>query len=99
MTSLPGDYIAIVMTAFTILLIPATIVIIQKKRKGLNNAYGLKSYVTPACFLFISIIGVMAYWFNFMVFSSLLHWGINLVLFFAAVYFTKFLPVPEETSS
>ncbi|WP_088034723.1 hypothetical protein [Evansella clarkii] len=94
MTSIPGDFLAIVMTAFTILLIPASIVLIKKKRKGLNNAYGYMSYVTPACFLLIPVIGVMAYWFNYMVFSSLFHWWSNLALFFVAVYFTKFLPVP-----
>ncbi|MBB5171947.1 hypothetical protein [Texcoconibacillus texcoconensis] len=93
------EFIAIFMTVFTIILIPTAIVIIQKKRKGLNNVYGIMGYVTPACFLLIPIIGVLSYWFNFMVFSSLFHWGINLVLFIVAVYFTKFLPVPEETSS
>lgn len=73
-----------------IIVIP---VIIKKRKKV--GATGIKSALTPICFLLIALINILAYWFNFM---GLLTWSISVLLLILAAYFTKFLATPESSN-
>ncbi len=83
------------MLIVSLICILTAFVIIVKKRKKLTNKGGVKSWITPVCFFLIPLLTIMAYTFDFILFSGFVHWGMNVVLFVIAAYYTKFLPVPE----
>ncbi|GGF13140.1 hypothetical protein GCM10010954_09800 [Halobacillus andaensis] len=73
----------IFMGAATILVITAATVYIYKKRKSMNVKGGPKSYVTPAAFLTMPILSLLAYLFDFV---GLISWA-----FFSAVIHSRLL--------
>lgn len=66
-----------------IIVIP--IIIKKRKKAGIS---GIKSALTPICFLLIPLINILGYWFNFI---GLLTSVITFLLLILAAYFTKYL--------
>ncbi|WP_077595991.1 hypothetical protein [Oceanobacillus kimchii] len=80
-----------VLNVLYIISIVAFIIVISfiiKKRKKAGIS-GIKSALTPICFLLISLINILGYWFNFI---GLLTSFITFLLLILAAYFTKYLP-------
>lgn len=73
-----------------VLIFSVNLVIKKRKEAGVT---GLKSALTPICFLLIGAINLLAYWFDFL---GLLNWSITVILLILGAYFTKYMPTAER---
>ncbi|WP_438272967.1 hypothetical protein [Virgibacillus dokdonensis] len=77
--------------SLAMILIIAIYVTIQKRKRA--GVKGIKSALTPICFFCISIVNIIAYFFEFL---GLVSFGITVALFILGAYFTKYLKIPAN---
>lgn len=73
-----------------ILIIAIYVTIKKRKRAGVK---GIKSALTPICFFCISMVNMVAYFFDFL---GLISFGFSVALLMLAAYFTKYLKMPAN---
>ncbi|MEI3613376.1 hypothetical protein [Pseudogracilibacillus sp. SO30301A] len=76
-----------------IIFIIAIPVVIRRRKK--SNVTGIKSALTSICFFLIALTNLLAYWFELL---GLFSWIISVILLILAAYFTKYMPVSENSS-
>ncbi|MEW4329112.1 hypothetical protein Q0N12_20965 [Rossellomorea marisflavi] len=77
-----------------ILFIPIflwTIRVVIRKRKA-HGVTGIKSALTPICFLSVGVLNILALLFDFI---GLISWGLSVAFLLIGAYFTKY-QMPEE---
>lgn len=77
----------------TFLAVTLSVFILYKKRRKMENK-GVRSFVTPICFLFMPVVALFAYLFDTV---GILSWTGTLILLFVGAYFTKYLPESDNT--
>jgi CHASE2 domain-containing sensor protein len=78
----------IYLTVLLVVALGAAAAYVYKKRKAAGIT-GIKSVLTSICFFLISVVNLLAYWFDFL---GIISWGLTLLLVLAGAYFTKYLP-------
>ncbi|MEI5908606.1 hypothetical protein WAK64_16280 [Bacillus spongiae] len=74
-----------------ITLIFSIVFVVQKRKKA--GITGIKSALSAICFLLVTVINLLAYWFDY---RELLTWSFTAFLFILGAYFTKYIPVTQS---